>query len=104
MAESCQRLSEIRVFIFEDRPYYRLRDVLDALGVSKSPSTRHTASSWIAPEHKRYEWQKKRTRSGKTYSDKRFCYIDRVGVERLLLRYGGRVPRSTLLAALPVSP
>ena len=103
MTETYERLKDLRCYVIEDRPFYRLRDVLDALGVPKSRSTRSRVSSWIDPDHKRYEWLKKKTRTGKVYSDKRFCYIDRDGVGRLLLRYGGRVPRSKLLEALPTS-
>lgn len=102
--DKIERLKELRCYWIDDRAFYRLRDVCDALDVPRNTSTRHTASSWIGGEHKRYVWEMKKTRSGKVYGDKRFCYIDRAGVERLLLRYGGRVPRSTLLEALPASP
>ena len=99
-----QRFRDLRCYPIDGMYFYRLRDVFDALGMSTAESTRKRASARIGSVHKRYLWQKKRTRSGKLYAEKRFCYIDRTGVESLVLRYGGCVPRWKLMAALPEMP
>lgn len=100
-ADACARLGAIQGRAIDGVTFYRLRDVCDALGLPESDSARRCAYARIGAEHKRYIWNYKRTKSGKVYSDKRFCYIDRAGVEALILRYGGLIPRAALLKALP---
>lgn len=75
--------------------WYRFQDVLDALGVDARQ--RKTASRLVDMAHKRYIWQFKRTRSGGLYYDKRYCYVDTAGIERLVIRFGGKRPRAMLM-------
>ena len=102
--DTIQQLREIRCGLVDGVMYYRLNDIFDALGLPEKRYARDRASSLIGAEHKRFIWQQRRTRSGKVYRDKRFCYIDRIGAERLFIRYGGMIQRSVLLEALPMAP
>lgn len=96
-----RRLRDLHCYHIDGSAFYRLRDVMDAMGVPEKRSVRDNVSQRIRKEHKRYLWEKKRTKSGKVYSDRRLCYIDLSGVECIILRYGGRTPRAVLINALP---
>lgn len=101
-ADVLKRLGELRCAEIDGAAFYRLRDVFDALGMSWDVNLRHAASALIDAGDKRYDWTLKKTKSGKDCYDKRYCYINRHGVERLVLRYGGRIPRHRLMEALPL--
>ena len=101
-ADICQRLKDLRCYTIDGAAFYRLRDVFDALGMSRDANLRHGASALIDAGDKRYAWTLRETKSGKNCYDRRYCYINRHGVERLVLRYGGRIPRHRLMEALPL--
>ena len=80
--------------------WYRLRDVLEALDVEVTPYRRRAAGKLIGKNHKCLIWSFGRTKSGKLFYDKRFAYIDRTGVERLVIRFSGTQSRSELMDTL----
>ena len=92
MTDTTERLLRLEPTILDGVPWWPLRAVCNALRIP-SPGT---AAALIDPAHKRRvisrprDWKMKRS----------VCLIDRQGVERLVIRYGGTTPRRDLLAAL----
>lgn len=101
MDDVLEQLKDVRRECVEGVVWYRLGDLLDALGIPEKKSARDKASALVDAGCKRYIWQKRRTRSGKAFGEKRFCYVNRIGAERLFIRYGGKLSRGALLGALP---
>ena len=85
-------LSNLEPRIIDGVPWWELRQVCEALRI---PDVR-AAGRLVEPPHKRYivptcrVWTMRR----------RVGIIDRRGVEILAIRYGGKTPRATLMAAL----
>lgn len=90
-AEStCARLELLTPQWLGDRFWWRQTDVLRALRVP----TDTRVCALIPPEHRR------RLSTGQWPTIRRIGLIDRFGVERLILRYGGTTPRSAQMLAL----
>lgn len=92
MTDTTERLSRLKPTILDGVPWWPLRAVCDALRISNP----NDAAALIDPAHKwrliitPRDWRMRKT----------VGLIDRQGVERLVIRYGGTTPRRDLLAAL----
>lgn len=89
---TAERLSSLEPRTIDGAPWWELREVCIALQIFDT----RAAGRLIPAEHKRCvvprckSWTMRR----------RVGLIDRRGVEILAIRYGGRTPRATLMAAL----
>ena len=90
MTDTCARLERLSPQKLEDRFWWRQADILRAL---RAPSSARVYAL-VPPEHR------KRLTVGQWPMKKTIGLVDRVGVERLILRYGGTTPRFALLEAL----
>lgn len=90
VTDTCARLERLSSQKLEDRFWWKQADILRAL---RAPSSAHVYEL-VPSEHR------KRLTVGQWPMKKTIGLVDRVGVERLILRYGGTTPRADLLAAL----
>lgn len=84
------RLERLEPVWIDGKAWWRQADVRRALRVPMNASM----SALVPPEHRRT------IAAGQWPHRKRVGLVDRAGVEKLILRYGGRTPRAALLAAL----
>lgn len=85
--ERLERLEPVRI---DGKAWWRQADVRRALQVPMNANM----SALVPPEHRRT------IAAGQWPHRKRVGLVDRAGVEKLILRYGGRTPRAALLEAL----
>jgi hypothetical protein len=90
MSDTIERLERLAPLWIDGKAWWRQADVRWALRVPMNASL----SALVPPEHRRT------IAAGQWPHHKRVGLIDRAGVEKLILRYGGRTPRAALLAAL----
>lgn len=90
MSDTIERLERLEPVWIDGKAWWRQADVRRALQVPMNANM----SALVPPEHRRT------IAAGQWPHRKRVGLVDRAGVEKLILRYGGRTPRAALLAAL----
>lgn len=90
MSDTIARLERLEPVWIDGKAWWRQADVRRALQVPMNANM----SALVPPEHRRT------IAAGQWPHRKRVGLVDRAGVEKLILRYGGRTPRAALLEAL----
>lgn len=86
-----ERLRQLHPVMLDGEPWWKYRDVAWALritGLSGIPACVPASSRRIMREYR------------SRYNSCRRAWLNRAGVEALVMRYGGTIPRSTYMAAL----